>query len=103
MSEEKNTGDSPANAGKKTIRFVSDDSGKAFEFAWPQNMHMSRFTREAGGNPMKAHTNMVMALAIKPTTDELKTLFEEKPGLVIALGNEIGKATGLTEEFTTKN
>ena len=103
MSEKETTGDNPQKPGKRTIKFVSDDDGQEFEFEWPLNHHMSRFTREASSNPMKAHTNMVMSLAIKPTVDELKTLFEKKPGRPIALGNEIGKQSGLIEEYSAKN
>jgi len=105
MSDKETTAgtDTTAAPGKRTIKFASDEDGREYEFTWPGNHHMARFTREAAGNVMKAHTNMVMGLAIKPSPDELKTIFDDKPGLPIALGNEIGKATGLTEEFTVKN
>ncbi|MBW7997527.1 MAG: hypothetical protein FVQ81_13315 [Candidatus Glassbacteria bacterium] len=91
-------------AKPRTIHIVSDDTGKEYEFTWPQNHHISRYAREAsGGNALKASTNLVMELAIKPGRTELQEMFKDKPGLPIALGNEIGKATGITEEFSRKN
>ena len=89
--------------GQRTIKLTSDDDGRVYEFAWPINHHISRFARESASNALKAHTNLVISLAITPAAEELQRLFEAKPGLPIALGNEIGKATGITEEFTVKN
>lgn len=103
--DETGTQDSPVSerSGKRTIKLTSDDDGRDYEFAWPVNHHISRFARESASNALKAHTNLVISLAITPTADELQRRFEDKPGLPIALGNEIGKATGITEEFTVKN
>ena len=92
-----------AKPARRTIRLTSDDTGYEYEFAWPQTHHISRFTREVSANPTKAHNNMVMDLRLAPEKEVLLERIKEKPGLVVALGNEIGKACGLTEEFTVKN
>ena len=89
--------------GARTIDLVSDDDGREYSFQWPQNHHISRYAREAATNALKASTNLVISLAIEPEAADLRRMFEEKPGLPIALTNEIGKRTGLTEEFSEKN
>lgn len=104
MSTSNQETEKTGNPAKRTIQIVSDDDGKEYEFGWPQNPHISRYAREAsGGNSLKANTNLVMSLALQPTPAELQRMFQDKPGLPIALGNEISKAVGITEEFSRKN
>ena len=88
----------------RTIQMVSDDTGKEYVFRWPNNGHIGRYSREAmGGNVVKASRNMVLALVLQPPKEDLVAQFEDKPGLPVALANEINKRTGLNEEFTAKN
>ncbi len=88
----------------RTIKFESDSDGRDYEFEWPASHHISRYTQEAmGGNGLKAATNLAVTLAIRPTAAELTRLFEDKPGLPIALAGAIAKSSGIAEEFSVKH
>jgi hypothetical protein len=88
----------------KIIHLASDRDGAEYVFRWPNNGHLSRYTREAmSGNVAKASRHLVLELVLFPKRDEFLPRCEELPGLPIALANEINKKIGLTEEYTEKN
>jgi hypothetical protein len=96
---------SDPNYNGKTISLVSDDdNGKEYVFRWPNNGNLSRYTKESlTGNVAKGSRNLVLELLLFPARDVLLPLFEDLPGLPIALANEVNKKIGLTAEFSEKN
>jgi hypothetical protein len=95
---------SDPNWNGKTIQLVSDDSGKEYVFRWPNNGNLSRYTKESmTGNVAKGSKNLVLELLLFPGREVLIPLFEDLPGLPIALANEVNKKIGLTAEFSEKN
>ena len=93
----------PAYNGK-LIELTDDETGEEYAFKWPLPHHMSRFAREAQSEDgYKASRNLVQALLLFPARGDLESRCEERPGLWIALANEVNKKTGLTARFTAKN
>lgn len=72
-----------------------------FYFKKPQRQHFSRFIKESMKDAYKAMRTMVDDLALYPSPEVRNKLFEEKPGLVVAVGNELNKIIGVSQDFLT--
>ncbi len=78
-----------------------DEAQLVFYFKKPQRQHFSRFIKESMKDAYKAMRTMVDDLALYPAPEVRNKLFEEKPGLVVAVGNELNKVIGVSQDFLT--
>ena len=72
-----------------------------FYFQKPSRIHFSRFIKDSMKDAYKAMHTMVHDLALHPSKEKLAQIFQEKPGLVVAVGNELNKIVGVSEDFLT--
>lgn len=74
---------------------------KVFYFQKPARTNFSRFIKDSMKDAYKAMHTMVNDLALYPSKEKLAKIFQEKPGLVVAVGNELNKIVGVSEDFLT--
>jgi hypothetical protein len=72
-----------------------------FYFQKPARTHFSRFIKDSMKDAYKAMHTMINDLALHPSKEKLAQIFQEKPGLVVAVGNELNKIIGVSEDFLT--
>lgn len=72
-----------------------------FYFQKPARTHFSRFIKDSMKDAYKAMHTMVNDLALHPSKEKLAQIFQERPGLVVAVGNELNKIIGVSEDFLT--
>lgn len=73
-----------------------------FIFRRPGRPQLSRFTKEAMKDAYKAMHNLVYGCLLYPSEERVKQLFEDKPGLAIAVGNELQRIVGTNQDFLSK-
>ncbi|MCR4442965.1 MAG: hypothetical protein QHH10_12090 [Peptococcaceae bacterium] len=78
-----------------------DDKPLVFYFKKPNRQHFSRFIKDSMKDAFKAMNTMVMDLVLYPSSDKVTELFQEKPGLVVAVGSELTKIVGVSQDFLT--
>lgn len=88
---------------KGPVLELTGEDGKEYYFRKPGKMEMDRYLASAAKRKLaQAARNLVFDLAIIPNRDEIKNMFEEKPGLMVALSNSLQESVGLNEEFEVK-
>jgi hypothetical protein len=86
-----------------TVLELTGENDEVYYLKKPTTMDMERYlATTAKGKLAKAVKNLVYDMAIKPTTSELKAQFKDKPGLMVALNNELQRAVGMNEDFSVK-
>jgi len=80
----------------------SEDEMPTFYFRRPGRPQLSRFTKEAMKDAYKAMHNMVYGCLLYPSEERVKQLFEDRPGLAIAVGNELQRIVGTNQDFLSK-
>ncbi|MDI3547886.1 MAG: hypothetical protein PWR10_1538 [Halanaerobiales bacterium] len=82
------------------------DEGNAkpmvFYFKKPGRTNLSRYIKDAMKNAYKAMYNLTFDCLLYPDRDAVTKLIEEKPGLIIALGNELQEIIGVNQDFFSK-
>lgn len=70
----------------------------------PGRNELSRFIKDVvgGGNAIKAQNNFFYGCLLHPTAEVLQKIVEQKPGLIVALGNKLQELTGMNQNFTLK-
>ncbi len=82
----------------------TDDGSQRYQFVFrkPGRAALSRFAREVMGDALKALHNLVFECLLYPDADAVRRLFEEKPGMAIAVGSELQKLVGTNQDFFVK-
>jgi hypothetical protein len=73
-----------------------------FYFRKPGRPQLSRFTKEAMKDAFKAVNNLVFGCLLHPSEEVVRRLFDEKPGLAIAVGNELQRIVGTNQDFLSR-
>jgi hypothetical protein len=69
----------------------------------PGRSQLSRLVQDiAKGDALKAQNNFFFDCLLYPDGEVIKQVADKKPGLIIALGNELQKLTGTNQNFTMK-
>jgi hypothetical protein len=77
------------------------DSPLVFYFKKPNRQNFSRYIKDTMKDAFKAMNTMVMDLILYPSPEKATELFQEKPGLVVAVGGELCKIVGVSQDFLT--
>ncbi|BCS55198.1 hypothetical protein [Geobacter sp. SVR] len=89
-------------AGKKILELTGED-GKIYYFLKPTVLDMKRFIGTVTkGKTFQAVNDLLFEKAISPTKAELEAEFEDMPGRMVALNNELQSAIGMNESLSTK-
>jgi hypothetical protein len=88
--------------GKPVLRLTGEDD-RSYYFHKPGKLEVERFIGTATkGKAVQAAKNLVLELAIFPTSDELLKEYQEHPGRMVALNNALQASVGMNEDFVTK-
>ena len=69
----------------------------------PGRTELSRFIKDAAsGDALKAQNNFFFGCLLYPAPDVVKAIVDKKPGLIVALGNELQSLTGINQSFFMK-
>ncbi|MDK2903504.1 MAG: hypothetical protein PWQ93_1423 [Clostridiales bacterium] len=79
-----------------------DEKIVTFYFKKPKRQHIAKFAKDIMNDAYKAMYNLISECVIYPDIEAVNSMFEEKPGLVIAIGGELQKIIGTNQNFTTK-
>lgn len=79
-----------------------EDGQLEFYFRKPERVHLSRFAKAVTSDTLKALTQLIFDCLLWPDEARVRTLFEEKPGLIISLGSELQKLIGTNQDFFVK-
>lgn len=79
----------------------ADEKPLIFYFKKPKRQHFSRFIKDSMKDAFKGMNTMVMDLVLYPAPDKVTEIFQEKPGLVVAVGSELTKIVGVSQDFLT--
>ncbi|BCS54562.1 hypothetical protein [Geobacter sp. SVR] len=89
-------------AGKKILELTGED-GRTYYFQKPTVLDMKRFIGTVTkGKTFQAVNDLLFEKALHPTKDQLEAEFEEMPGRMVALNNELQSAIGMNETLSTK-
>lgn len=82
----------------------TEDGTDAYEFLVkkPGRAALGRFAKKAMTDALKALHNLVFDCLILPSEEEVRKLFEEKPGMAISVGSELQKIVGTNQDFFVK-
>lgn len=83
---------------------LEDEKAKpmVFYFKKPGRTNLSRYIKDAMKNAYKAMYNLTFDCLLYPDRDAVTKLIEEKPGLIVALGNELQEIIGVNQDFFSK-
>ena len=88
---------------KGAVLELTGEDGKNYYFHKPGKQEMDRYLAAAAkGKISTAANNLVMETAVFPDKATLKTMFAERPGLMVAINNALQNAVGINEEFEVK-
>ena len=73
-----------------------------FFFKKPSRPNLSRYIKEAMKNAYKAMYNLTFDCLLYPDRDAVSKLVQEKPGLIIAIGNELQEIIGVNQDFFSR-
>lgn len=73
-----------------------------FIFRKPGRAALSRFAKQVMSDALKAMYNLVFDCLLFPDQDEVRKLFDEKPGMAISVGSELQKIVGTNQDFFVK-
>jgi hypothetical protein len=81
-----------------------EDAGEpmTFYFRKPGRADLSRFAKEVAKDMLKATNNLVFGCLLHPGPEVLRKMVDEKPGLVLALGAELQKIIGSSQDFLSR-
>lgn len=79
-----------------------DNEPLVFFFKKPGKSNLSRYIKDAMKNAYKAMHNLTFDCLLYPDRDVVSKLIEERPGLIIALGNELQEIIGVNQDFFSK-
>ncbi|MCP3942218.1 MAG: hypothetical protein GY710_12130 [Desulfobacteraceae bacterium] len=86
-----------------TVLMLTGENDDQYYFKKPKPVDLNRFLATSSkGKLAAAVKNLIFELAVKPTSEELKTEFKDKPGRMIALNNALQGEIGLNEDFAVK-
>lgn len=92
-----------AQAAGKTVLQLTGDDDRKYYFKKPGKNDIERFIGTATkGKAALAAKNLVLEMALSPTSDELLREYEEQPGRMVALNNALQASVGMNEDFITK-
>lgn len=92
-----------AQAAGKTVLVLTGDDDRTYYFQKPGKKDIERFIATAvKGKAAMAAKNLVLEMAISPSSAEVAAEFEETPGRMVALNNALQAAVGMNEEFNAK-
>lgn len=92
-----------AKTAGKTVLVLTGDDDKPYYFTKPGKRDIERFIGTAvKGKAALAAKNLVLEMAISPSSTDLAAEYEESPGRMVALNNALQAAVGMNEEFTAK-
>jgi len=77
-------------------------ASQVFYFRKPGRKDLSRFVKEMAKDMYKATNNLVYGCLLYPSADVVRKMAEEKPGLILALGGELQKIIGSSQDFLSK-
>ena len=88
----------------KVYKLAAEDQGTELEvyIKKPTRQIFNRFQDAIGAKKSigDASRQLIFDVLLAPDKDELIKIFEEKPGLVTALGNKVSDIVGLSANFT---
>jgi len=84
------------------IGFEEEAEEMLFVFKKPGRAALSRYIKGAMSDAYRAMYNLVFDCLLYPDKDLLMKMLEDKPGLIIALGNELQELVGVNQNFTSK-
>lgn len=89
--------------GIAVLELTGDDEDRKYYFKKPGKMDIEKFIATATkGKAARAAKNLVLEMAIHPTSEELTREYEENPGRMVALNNALQASVGMNEEFAAK-
>jgi len=92
-----------AQAAGKTVLQLTGDDDKAYFFTKPGRQEIERFIGTATkGKAAQAAKNLVLEMALFPTSDQLIQEYNENPGTMVALNNALQASVGMNQDFVTK-
>lgn len=82
----------------------TDEGNDTYEFLMkkPGRAALGRFAKKAMTDALKALHNLVFDCLVLPSEDEVRKLFEDKPGMAISVGSELQKIVGTNQDFFVK-
>ena len=94
--------DDAIKAGKKVLELTGED-GRVYYFLKPTSLDMKRFIGTmTKGKTFQAVNDLIFEKALDPTKEQLEAEFEDMPGRMVALNNELQSAIGMNENLSTK-
>lgn len=84
------------------VEFEQNSEQMIFIFRKPNRQHLSRYIKTAMKNAYKAMHTLVFDTLLYPDKDKVSKMVEEKPGLIISLGNELQDIIGVNQDFFSK-
>ncbi|MDD5106042.1 MAG: hypothetical protein PHC49_10545 [Desulfuromonadaceae bacterium] len=86
-----------------TVLELTGDNEEKYYFQKPGTADINRFIATATkGKAAQAARNLVIEMAIAPTSEELSAEFQAQPGRMVALNSALQGAVGMNEDFATK-
>lgn len=76
--------------------------GCVFIFREPGKTQLSRFIQKAMKNAYGAMRQFTFDLLLYPSREEVTRLFDEKPGLLVAIGGALQRETGTGADFSVR-
>jgi hypothetical protein len=68
-------------------------------FRKPGRADLARFTQELTRDMFKATNNFVFNCLLHPDPEVLRKMADDKPGIILALGGELQKIIGSSQDF----
>jgi hypothetical protein len=84
------------------VGFEEEADEMLFVFKKPGRAALSRYIKGAMNDAYRAMYNLVFDCLLYPDRDLLMNMLEDKPGLIVALGNELQELVGVNQNFTSK-
>ena len=89
--------------GIAIIVLTDSDTEEEFYFKKPARPDMSRFMAKAARQKVaQAVDELVTTTILSPSTEELRLLTKEQPGLMYTLNNALQSELGINRDFTVK-
>lgn len=84
---------------REVIELTDEESAEKFIFKRPGHAELSRFTQAAMKDGLKGMRTLTKDCLLHPAPEVLDKIAVDRPGIWIALGNEIQKLAGTSADF----
>ena len=90
------------NKKRPKVIYEIHTGGYTFKFRKPTLEDIQMYGDMSFNSPTRATYNFIMNTLIEPSREEAAKIFQEEPGLVLAIGSQLLREVGLITEITVK-